>query len=480
MLTGELHAGASTPELGIAGLVLGGSREMCQYLGPIAGNGPRSRKVRKMTILAGFTPPDLSEYDPPVEGEGSLDPMGLAAISDRLAERLVPGLRSRMKRIRFVTAMAVGSLACETLDNVASDDGISTPAICFEWLVIESFARRLSAQELPSGIPGSQKARSVVTKNQRLSAATYLKGPSVFGFNGVYKPFAVDAGVIGSELEPGLRCAELVRAWEQDRAFHGFADAVPGTDGGKLRINVRDQVRASLEVGRCSVGLGSWLFGRLAAALRPDRALRGERQALRSLIMDGEHENRAELANRIERVEGELAESELLRAVRPYCSPSLGSIIDAVVAYEEFALLLDTAFRTLCAVSYSQGVQPLMAGDVQANDVIARCSRDLPGNYRLAEDRMAAIGASAGPEERLGVFAIPSSPPDLVELLLQHHETVQAGKSRSGKRPWFEPYRGGWIVRPPYGTTAPPEPRSGFVHPVRVGALSRFLEDTRT
>jgi hypothetical protein len=179
-------------------------------------------------------------------------------------------------------------------------------------------------------------------------------------------------------------------------------------------------------------------------------------------------------------VGGELTESELLRAVRPSCSPSLGSIIDAVVAYEEFALLLDAAFRTLCAVSYSQGAQPLMARDVQAHDVIVHCSRDLSGSYRQAEDRMAAIGAATGLEERLGVFAIPSSPSDLVELLLEHHETVQAGKSNTGKRPWFEPYRGGWIVRPPYGTAVPHEPGSGFVHPVRVNALSRFIEDTRT
>ena len=34
----------------------------------------------------GFSPPELSAFDPPVEGEGSIDPMGLAAISDRLAD----------------------------------------------------------------------------------------------------------------------------------------------------------------------------------------------------------------------------------------------------------------------------------------------------------------------------------------------------------------------------------------------------------
>ena len=185
--------------------------------------------------IAGLTLPQLSAYDPPVASEGSLDPMGLAAISDRLANVLVPGLRARMQRIRFVTATAVGSLACETLADELPADDMSTPAICFEWLVVEGFVRRLSPQQMPLGVPGSQKARAVVSAGQRLSAATYLKGPAVFGFNGVYKPFAIDAEVVGSGLEPGRRCLDLVRAWESEQRFPGFADAIPRSDGARLR-----------------------------------------------------------------------------------------------------------------------------------------------------------------------------------------------------------------------------------------------------
>jgi hypothetical protein len=87
--------------------------------------------------LTGFSLPELSAFDPPVAGEGSIDPMGLAAISDRLADLLVPGLRARMRRMRFVTAVAVGALTWETLADETPADGISTPSICFEWLVIE-------------------------------------------------------------------------------------------------------------------------------------------------------------------------------------------------------------------------------------------------------------------------------------------------------------------------------------------------------
>ncbi|OBJ87750.1 hypothetical protein A9W97_17400 [Mycobacterium gordonae] len=411
-------------------------------------------------------------------GEGSLDPMGLSAISDRLADRLVPGMRARMQRFRFVTAMAAGAIACETLADEVPGDGISTPSICFEWLVIESFVRRLSPKEIPPGVPGSQKARAAVNRKQRLSAATYLNGPSVFGFNGVYKPFAVDSQIVTSELEPGARCAQLTRSWESEHGFAGFTDGVPGSEGGKLRTQLRDQVRGALRAGRCGTSEGSWLFGRLAAALHPDRAGSEERRSLRSLMTTGEHEGRAELAHHIEGMSDNFSEAEILDAVRPSCSPALRSIIDAVVAYERLALLIDAAFRTLCAVSHSMGSQPLTAASVCQHETIVLAAQDLPGSYLKAAEQMAAIGAEGNLEGRLGEFAIPRSPNELVELLLQHHERIQADKPPQGKRPWFEPFRNGWVVRNPYGQVEQPKIGTEFVHPIRVAALRRFMQDT--
>ncbi len=428
--------------------------------------------------LAGLSLPELSEYDPPVAGEGSLDPMGLAAISDRLADRLVPGVRARMQRIRFVTAMAVGATACETLVDELPEDGISTPAISFEWLVIEGFVRRLAPNQMPAGVPGSQKARGVVNRKERLSAGTYLKGPAVFGFNGVYKPFAVDAGVVGTELEPGSRCAKVTRAWEAEQGFPGFTDAVPGTEGGRLRSQIRDQVRAALRAGRCTTNPGSWLFGRLSTSLHPDDAGMAERRALRSLILDGGHETRAELARLVADIDEDLYEAEVLEAVRPGCSPGLRAIVDAVVAYEEFAALVHAGFRALCSVSHSMGQQPLTPAHVERHDMIVRCAQELPSRFRRAAEQMAAIDAESGFEERLGEFAIARPPGELVEVIFEHHERIQATKPPNGKRSWFEPHRDGRVVRNPYGTAKQPELGPWFVHPVRVAALRSFLEDT--
>jgi hypothetical protein len=428
--------------------------------------------------LAGLTLPALSQFDPPVSGEGSLDPMGLGALSDSLADRLVPAVRNRMLRIRFVTAMAVGAVVCDTLADVEAADEVSTPAICFEWLVVEAFSRRFAGRSIPNGIAGSQKARAIIAKGQRLSAATYLKAPTVFGFHGVYKPFAIDSAVVGPELEPGARAAELVRVWEQEQGLVGFVDGVSGAEGGRLRVKLRDDVRAALREGRCTTKPSGWIFGRLTEALNPDTASPAERSVLRSLLTDGFYDGRAELVALLQGDAGGGNEAEVIYRLRPSCSPALRETVDAVIAYERLAALVDAAFRTLCSISRSMGTQPLTPTVASTHELVQRAAAELPELYRQAADRLGPLGADVTLEQRLGEFAIPQGPADLVDQLLAHHEQVQAGKPPAGKRSWFEPFAGGWVVRAQYGTPLPPDPDAGFVHPVRLAPLRRFLQDT--
>jgi len=49
--------------------------------------------------------------DPEVQGEGSIDPLGLAT----LADWMLPGMTARMWRPRFLTAIAVTSMIVEPL-----------------------------------------------------------------------------------------------------------------------------------------------------------------------------------------------------------------------------------------------------------------------------------------------------------------------------------------------------------------------------
>lgn len=87
--------------------------------------------------LTGFSLPELSAFDPTVEVKEASTQMGLAAIPDRLADLLVPGLRARMKRVRFVTASAVGDAGMRDPRQREPRRRISTRRSAFEWLVLE-------------------------------------------------------------------------------------------------------------------------------------------------------------------------------------------------------------------------------------------------------------------------------------------------------------------------------------------------------
>src|SRR5690348_7333753 len=84
--------------------------------------------------------PFLTSYDPSATSEGTLDPLGLYQIADQLAVQLVPGVRERMQRIRFLTAMAVGALVTEGLEDDPELRDAS-PYLVWEWLVVEALMR---------------------------------------------------------------------------------------------------------------------------------------------------------------------------------------------------------------------------------------------------------------------------------------------------------------------------------------------------
>lgn len=65
-------------------------------------------------VLRGFTVPRFTEFDPPGDGEGGLDPLGLGSLAERLADGLTsPVVTARMRRVRFLTAVAAAAVVCE-------------------------------------------------------------------------------------------------------------------------------------------------------------------------------------------------------------------------------------------------------------------------------------------------------------------------------------------------------------------------------
>jgi hypothetical protein len=64
-----------------------------------------------------------------------------------------------MLRIPFATAIAVGSVVTEGLWDEPPVDAVSTPPICFEWVVLESFVRKAkeTGARAATGVPARRK-----------------------------------------------------------------------------------------------------------------------------------------------------------------------------------------------------------------------------------------------------------------------------------------------------------------------------------
>ena len=170
------------------------------------------------------TLPFLTTYDPPGTSEGSLDPLGLYQIADQLAVQLVPAVRERMQRIRFLTAMAVGSLVTEGLeDDPRLRD--ASPYLAWEWLVVEALIRERRSDPGIWGVPGSQVVHRALGQHGYIDARSYLKTPRIFGFNGVYKRLATHLGLVDVHLGPGPSTEHLVDAWARGLGFAGIGAA---------------------------------------------------------------------------------------------------------------------------------------------------------------------------------------------------------------------------------------------------------------
>src|SRR5260221_489495 len=99
-------------------------------------------------------------------------------IGDHLANQILSGMRARMFRPRFVTAIAVSAAVCEGLEDRFAADGVTPAYLVFEWLVVEAFVRAgKSGTTLRT--PGTQKAQEVRASGDAMCARTYLKTPSV-------------------------------------------------------------------------------------------------------------------------------------------------------------------------------------------------------------------------------------------------------------------------------------------------------------
>jgi len=422
--------------------------------------------------------PRFSEYDPGAVGEGSLDPLGLGAVAERIADRLAPGLRARMSHPRFVTISAVGAFACQGLQGVVSSDEKTTFDIAFEWLVVESLVRFPGTDRL-RGVPGSQKAQRAAKLKQRMNAAAYLAGPRNFGFTGVYRPFSQDALVLAVNGMPAENAEELLLAWEADQGLDGFVSGGPGSlPGAGLRREIAKDCADALSKGRCSAPPTGWFMRRLADVSAPGEAGRRERAVLRHLIARSRHEVRDELTALLS---GSLPAKDTtqLDIARILLARSRGATRDALhaaIEFENCATAIDNTFRRMLAYGTSFG-GAFTVTQGAATPRLAELATRLGGLTRSAIDAVARLDEALAHEtvDCMRNFDHSMAAERFVEALVARHQQVQDAK---GKRMWLDPLKQKWVVRAPYRKQDPNPRDEEWTHPMRLLTLVSFLRAT--
>lgn len=423
--------------------------------------------------------PRLSKYDPGDFGEGGLDPMGVAAVADRIAELLAPGVRARMSHPRFVTLSAIGAYAGMRLSGSVANDGTTKADIAFEWMTVEALVRGPGNGGL-GGLPGTQKARRAKLVGERLSPGTYLRGPRVFGFTGVYRPFSIDSGVLESNGMPGLTAEQLVLAWEVDQQLDGFVGETADSDGARLRRETARYVADALRKGESAFPLTGWTSYEISRTMAPAGAGRREKEVLRRLVLNPRHEVRHELASLLSHnpPSNAAGEHEITATLIRLTSGPVLDLLAAATMYERCATLLTNTFRRLLRHAVAQGNGVLRQRDRGNLAFAQQASRAMPELCKRAVDSAARVrdDLASDVESVFQAFAARQSAASFVDVLLDRHAAVQRAK---GKRTWLDEIREGWYVRPPYRDQLVPTNDEWWIHPMRLRTVAKFLAATR-
>lgn len=423
--------------------------------------------------------PFLTSYDPPGASEGRLDPLGLYQIADQLAIQLVPAVRERMQRIRFLTAMAVGAMVTEGLDD---DPALrdASPYLVWEWFVVEALMRTRGDDPSLWGVPGTLVARRALERHGYLDAASYLKTPRIFGFHGVYKRLAMHLGLVNVNLAPGPNTEELVGAWARDRGLDGFWSAKPLLErwAAALRRGLSEKPP------RSKAGWGPERWSELADAFAPATCKKSERRVLKGLLLKTDQRKLGALPAlwnlQNEFKDDDFAEERLhdrLEAVEPGYAP----LLKAIRAYESMARRLQTAFDVLRSEAGHSDVQGFAVTAIARDANFVQCVKNLHERFKSAHEALglvthASVSLSNLFNERFRAFAESMSAEDCAHALCDHHVDVQ--KKKGDKRSWFDSLGDGRIsIRLAYRLARPELQLDRYLHDYRGRPIRRFKAD---
>ena len=311
-----------------------------------------------------------------------MDPLGLYQIADQLATQLVPAVRERMQRVRFLTAIAIGALVTEGVElDVRQSE---TPAfLVWEWLVVEAFIRELGDDPGMWGVPGTLVTRQALAQYGYLDHRSYLKTPRIFGFHGVYKRLAIRGGLVDVHMGSCGDGERLVDAWARD-AGHGSLEGCRPILA-KWKAAVQRSIDQTPARTRPAWNKADW--AELAAALTPHRPKSREKRFLRELLNASDEHSLGALPHIWTLQEGFTNEDyteEVLHVRLERAAPIYSVLLNAIRDYEAFCRSLQDAFDILRAEAQGLDAHGFSVPSIAQDKDFASSICDIQHQYESA------------------------------------------------------------------------------------------------
>jgi hypothetical protein len=424
--------------------------------------------------------PQLSAYDPTVTGGGSLDPLGLYLIADRLASKLAPGVRERMSNPRYLTAMALGAHVCNPFYSEYSQDGISPAYQVYEWHIVEGYVSgfwRTDPDQI-QGLPGIQKATESFRNRLPLRPNRYLKAPSAFGFHGVYRTLSTDLKVLSEDYILQESGHELLLAWQKEQKLNGvYTGTGPWTNKASL---FRNGIRESMQNNQVSRAWDWGIHESFAAHLRPGMVGEQEAKIILDALLADAHPHRKQMLEFLISEDGQeswrpfKSEKGFMKTLKEIADKDFIELIQVIENYERFSRCFQDAFDC-CLHKMSSSVKTSHKELAEMEGVKRACA-EMPVLFSEIETGLEKEGMNHEFMKVFGAFQQKMSPNDWVMTMWEHHSKVQGAKGKIGKRNWFERLEDGrFMIYPDNFIHKPIELSNEFIHGYRAQPLWSFL-----
>ena len=430
-----------------------------------------------------FIAPYLTEADPVSLSEGSLDPLGLYVIADRLALTLVPGFRERMSKPGFFKAIAAGSHICSQFNSEYASDGITPAYLVYEWHVVQALIK-IFINDDPDQLIGlffREKATDAYEDSEPLSFKRYLVTPNVFGFHGVYRTLVSQIDIIDDDYNLGETGYDLIKAWEEEKKMQGFLSG-HGV-GRSFYSKLKEAVDLGMEHAHVKRKWNWDAFKEIAKVFNPNTIGSKEGKVIYSAIT--RDKNRKEIIDFLCTENFQLiwkgsngSERRIHDMILKSCSVELKDLLIAIQAYESFCRYFQNAFDA-CLVAMSQTGKSKIS-ELSELDEVIKAAKELPGYYQKSVNALDAFNLAGDFQQKFGELSTQANPKQWLRNMFDHHKKIQRTKGKIGKRLWFEMHDDGMFEI--YSSnmrnkTIKEESYNEYLHGYRTTSLYSFLED---